>query len=121
MNNDGYNAYVVDQLAGLGPVQVRKMFGGAGLYLDGLMFGLVDDARLYFRAQPSSTAAYEARGMKPFEPWAGHVMKGYWEVPADVLEDVETAVAWAQRAVADARAMKKPARKKNSPRDKSRR
>jgi DNA transformation protein len=108
---DSFTTYVVDQLAGLGPVRMKRMFGGAGLYLGELMFAIIDEARLYFRTTPASASAYESRGAKPFEPWAGHVMKGYWEVPAEVLDDADQAVDWAKRAVADARMLKKPTRK----------
>ena len=110
MSNETFATYVVDQLGGLGPVTVKRMFGGAGLYKGDVMFGIIDDARLFFRTSPDHAAAYESRGMKPFEPWAGHVMNGYREVPPDVLEDADSAREWAQRAVADAKALKKPKR-----------
>jgi DNA transformation protein len=48
--NPEYKAYVLDQLAPLGPVTARAMFGGAGIYLDGVMFALITRADvLYFR------------------------------------------------------------------------
>ena len=112
MGQDSFTTYVLDQVAGLGEVRVKRMFGGAGLYAGEVMFAILDEARLYFRATPASSERYAAKGAKPFEPWAGHVMKGYWEVPADVLEDAEQAVAWAREAAADARALKAPAKKR---------
>jgi len=69
-----------------------------GLYWKDEIFGLIDEGRLYFRASDVTAGRYQAEGSKPFEPWPGHVMKGYYEVPANVLEDADEAVAWAHEA-----------------------
>jgi len=74
------------------------MFGGRGLYWKDRIFGLIDEGRLYFRVSDTTVARYAAEGSKPFEPWPGHVMKGYHEVPARVLEDGDQAAAWAREA-----------------------
>lgn len=95
---DSFTEYVIDQLSGLGPVEARPMFGGQGIYWREAIFGLIDDGRLYFRVSPETVAAFVERGAVPFEPWPGHVMKGYYEVPAAVLEDADEAVEWARAA-----------------------
>lgn len=95
---DCFTEFVIDQLRGLGVVEARAMFGGKGLYWRDRIFGLIDESRLYFRVSPETAGAYEERGSQPFEPWPRHVMKGYYEVPASVLEDTEEAVAWARAA-----------------------
>ena len=97
-DDDSFTAFVIDQLQGLGPVQARKMFGGRGLYWHEQILGLIDDGRLYFRVSEATIARFTALGSKPFEPWPGHVMKGYYEVPAQVLEDADEAAAWAREA-----------------------
>jgi DNA transformation protein len=102
-----FTAFVLDQLRGLGPVEARKMFGGEGLYWNGQIFGLIDEGRLYFRVADSTLARYQAVGSKPFEPWPGHIMKGYYEVPAEVLEDLDAAAAWAREAWALPRARRR--------------
>lgn len=89
------------------------MFGGQGLYWREAIFGLVDDGRLFFRVGPDTVAAYVERGARPFEPWPGHVMAGYYEVPSSVLEDAEQAVEWARTAWSLPR---KPSRKRATPR-----
>ena len=43
-------AFVVEQLSGLGPVRAKRMFGGAGVYCDAVMFALISDDTLYFKA-----------------------------------------------------------------------
>ena len=96
--DDSFTVFVVDQLRGLGTVEPRSMFGGKGLYWKDQIFGLIDQGRLYFRASEGTAALYQAEGSQPFEPWPGHVMKGYYEVPASILEDAEQAVAWAREA-----------------------
>jgi DNA transformation protein and related proteins len=95
---DSFTTYVLDQLSALGPVEARPMFGGQGIYWRDAIFGLIDDGRLYFRVSAETTPAYVERGAAPFEPWPGHVMKGYYEVPSSVLEDADETVGWARTA-----------------------
>jgi DNA transformation protein len=109
---DSSTPYVLDQLTGWGKVEARSMFGGKGLYQDGVMFGLIDEGRLYFRVSPSSVGEYLRHNKKPFEPWPGHVMKGYYEVPLSVLEDPAVLIAWAKIARATPRAKARPPVKK---------
>ncbi len=79
---DSFTAFVIDQLRGLGVVEARAMFGGKGLYWKEQIFGLIDEGRLYFRVSETTALRYGALGSKPFEPWPGHVMKAYYELPA---------------------------------------
>jgi DNA transformation protein and related proteins len=105
-----YLAYVLDQLAGLGDVSSRRMFGGAGLYCDEFFFGLIADDVLYLRVDDSNRADYAARGMAQFRPYADkpHLSMNYYEAPAEVLEDASELVRWARRSVSVA--MVKPAK-----------
>jgi DNA transformation protein len=115
-----YLAYVLEQLAGLGNVSTRRMFGGVGLYSDGLFFGLIDDDTLFFKTDSSNSGEYIARRMPRFmAPAVPGAEKGYYQVPADIIEDAETLVAWARKSVAVALAAKpKP---KPKPKAKTRR
>ena len=61
-----YLDYLLDLLAPLGPVQAKRMFGGAGLFLDGTMFGLIVDDVLYLKADGQTRGAFEARSLGPF-------------------------------------------------------
>lgn len=74
------------------------MFGGKGLYWKDQIFGLIDEGCLYFRVSNTTVLRYEALASKPFEPWPGHVMKGYYEVPTSILEDADEAALWAREA-----------------------
>jgi DNA transformation protein len=109
-----FRDYVVDQLAGLGPVTVRAMFGGAGLYHEAVFFGVLDDDQVFFKVDDATRPGYEAAGSGPFAPMpdAGP-MRGYYQVPAEVLEDRAGVVTWAREALAVARSAKR--RKAASP------
>lgn len=97
-----YREYVADQLSALGQVTIKRMFGGAGLYFEGRMFGLLDDDTVYFRVDDETRSEFIARGMGAFHPVRSDPKKvslNYYQVPAEVLEDSEQLVAWAERAV----------------------
>ena len=104
-------AYVLEQLAQLGDVTSRRMFGGAGLYSDELFFGLIMDVVLYLRVDDSIRADYSSRGMAEFRPYADrpHLSMNYYEIPADVLEDAAELVSWARRSVTVAMKVPQPA------------
>jgi DNA transformation protein len=110
-----FRGFVLEQLGRVLPaVRGRSMFGGVGIYSGDWFFALVDDDVLYFKVNESSRGEFEQRGMGPFRPAGpdGEVMQ-YYEVPADVLEDVEVLRTWAARAVAAAASAR---RRRNAPR-----
>ncbi|MBI5379023.1 MAG: TfoX/Sxy family protein [Nitrospirae bacterium] len=97
--DDSFKEFVLDQLRGLGGVDCRPMFGGYGLYLDGVFFGILHRGRLYFKTDPASRPAYEERGMEPFRPNAKQTLKTYYEVPLEILEDADLLASWAREAI----------------------
>jgi len=108
---EDYLQYVLEQLAGLGHVAARRMFGGVGLYHEERFFGLIAGDTLYFKVDDSNRGDYETRGMGRFRPYPD---KPYWsmtyyEVPADTLEDADECLAWARKSVAIAAVATKPA------------
>jgi DNA transformation protein len=111
MATDDFVSFVLDQLSGLSGIRHRRMFGATGLYQGELFFAIVDDGRLYFRTDDQSRPEYESRGMKAFQPTPGQVLKNYYEVPVDVLEDDTVLCEWARRAVA-AQTVRNPRRKR---------
>lgn len=94
-----FSAFVRDQLSALPGVTLRAMFGGHGVYQGPRFFGIVFKGRLYLKTDDTTRPAYVARGMKPFRPSAAQTLKRYYEVPADVLEDGDQLVEWAQQAL----------------------
>ena len=90
--------FVQELLEGWAPVSARRMFGGHGLYHEGLMFAIVMDQRLYLKADEANRPEFEALGLAPF-PYA---MKGkevalsYWAAPDAIFDEPSEAVRWAQ-------------------------
>jgi DNA transformation protein len=107
--SDEFVDYVIDQFSGWGEVSARKMFGGAGLYCDGVMFGLIADDVAYLKVDDSNREDFIKAGSSAFNPYPEkgktYVMS-YYEIPADVLEDRELLGKWARRALTAARKKK---------------
>jgi len=115
--NKEFVRFVLDQLSPLGPVSSRAMFGGAGVYLNGTIFGLIAYDTLYLKVDDSNRGDYEDAGMEPFRPYEDKVSQmSYYEVPVDVLEDRDDLSDWARKALAVAKkgaARKNPGKKKD--------
>jgi DNA transformation protein and related proteins len=118
---DHYLQWVLEQLSGAGRISSRRMFGGVGLYRDGVFFALISSDTLYFKVDDATRCNYEKRGMSQFRPYLDRplVSMNYYEVPADVLEDPDECVEWALRAVASA-AVAKPKSPTRKPGDRRR-
>ena len=100
--SDDFVNYVADQLSRWGTVSVRRMFGGAGLYRDGKMFGLIADDVAYLKVDDSNRADFVKAGSSPFNPYpdrAKATVMGYYEIPSDVLENRDEFAKWAQRSL----------------------
>jgi DNA transformation protein len=114
--------YLRELFAEFGAVQVRRMFGGAGVYADGLMFALVSDGVIYLKADPDSVPGFEREQCAPFQydtKTGKRAIMSYWRMPDRLYDDTEELARWAQRALAAARrsqakpvARKKPTAKK---------
>jgi DNA transformation protein len=96
-----YLAYILEQLESLGRLRSRRMFGGVGLYSGELFFGLIDDDTLFFKSDATNSADYLARNMPRFMPFPDRpeAVMAYYQVPADIIEDAESLVSWARKAV----------------------
>ena len=101
MADDTFKSFVLDQLAMMPELRARAMFGGHGLYSGDYFFGILFEGGVFFKADETTRAAYESRGMKPFTyEMKGRVMTmSYYELPPDVLENATEAVVWAKQAV----------------------
>lgn len=98
--SEEFVAFVLDQFSDWGGVTARKMFGGAGLYRDGVMFGLIADDVAFLKTDEFTRPPFVAAGCAPFKPYPNErASKTYYEVPAEVLEDRDLLVAWAGRAL----------------------
>jgi len=106
--------WVAEQMAFVGGLRIRAMFGGYGIYQDDCMFALIADDRLYFKADATTRAEFEAKGLSPFT----YVARGksmtvqYFEAPPEVFEEQEAMRISVQKAYGAAlkarRAREKP-------------
>lgn len=108
VDKDEYAKTIIQWLAPLGPVTSKKMFGGVGFFLDGLMFAkLTGEGTPHFRVDDTNRADYERLGASQFNSDSKKKSMPYYEVPAQILEDEQQFVAWARKAHAVAVANKK--------------
>ena len=104
-SSSAFETFVLDQLSGVGEIVTRKMFGGVGLYGDGLFFGLIARDALYLKVSEATRGAFEAEGARPFKPYADRpVTMRYYSVPLSILESAPELARWARRAIGVARA-----------------
>jgi DNA transformation protein len=97
----GLDAERISELfSGFGRVTVRRMFGGAGIFADGLMIGLVSGDDIYLKADEMSVAAFKDEGMKPFTYGKKdrRAVMSYWRMPDRLLDDPEELAQWARAA-----------------------
>jgi DNA transformation protein len=109
--SDNYRDFVLEQLGRVTPVTRRSMFGGVGLYADGLFFALIAQDRLYFKVDDTTRSDFERLGMEPFRPFDEDSAMGYYEVPADVVEDPVQLAPWMRKAIDVAAGAKRRKRK----------
>ena len=101
----------------LGPISVRAMFGGYGLYFDGIIIGVIMDEALYLKTDAQTRGRFEAAGCAPFV----YEMKGkplpmsYWSLPEDAMDSPQAMRPWALLAIEAARRKPAPKPRKRRP------
>ncbi len=121
--------FIRELFAPFRPVAVKRMFGGIGIYAEGLMFGLVFDDVMFLRVDETSIPSFEREGSAPFVyPLAtsrpGRPSRHFWRLPERLYDDPDELAVWAARAFAIAeqrkgaprrRTKKKPTSKTRGP------
>ncbi len=93
--------FIFGQLERLPALRFRRMFGAYGIYSADRFFAIVSDGRLYFRTDEQRRALYLKAGMEPLKDDAGKViLKNYYQVPVEIIEDASQLERWAQAALA---------------------
>ncbi len=113
--SEEYREYVRDLFTAFGPIRIRSMFGGAGVFRDDLMFGLIIEDQIYLKVDDHNRADYEATGQAPlsFERKDGRTMAmSYYLIPDALYDDTDELAVWAKNAFAAAQR----GAKKKSPR-----
>lgn len=104
--SDGFAEFLREQLASLGHVTMRRMFGKTGVFCDGLMFAMVTDDTLYFRVDEHNRAAFkEAASFPPlnYQKKGSSIDLSFWRAPERLLDEPDEFVTWARTALAAAR------------------
>jgi DNA transformation protein len=105
--------HVIDLLSPLGQASYKFMFGGYGVYVDGLMIAVVAGDQLRLRADDENRPDYEARGIGPFQPYEGKTQSmPFYAVPGEVMDDPNELVDWARKSLAATLRMKAKTGKK---------
>ena len=114
---DSFHDFVKELFAGVGSVQIKRMFGGAGGYADGVMFLVLGNDTIHIKVDEALKAELREQGSGPFEwtpqngPRAGETIDlGYWRLPDSALDDPDEAALWGRKAlkIAKAKAAAKP-------------
>lgn len=87
------------------PVAVKRMFGGSGIYAEGLMFALIFDGAIYLRVDATSVPDFEREGSVPFvyplaKNHVGRPSRSFWRLPERLYDDPDELAVWAARALA---------------------
>ena len=98
-NQASFVEHVVDLLSPLGPVEVRKLFGGHGLYRRGLMFGLLDDDEVFFKTDDENRPRFVSAGCRMWQ-YPGADQTSYYRPPDEAHEDPEAMLPWATLGLA---------------------
>jgi DNA transformation protein len=88
------------------------MFGGAGVYADGVMFALVADGAIFLKADEANTPDFEREGLPPFQYQTkngSRAVMSYWRMPERLYDDPDELAQWAARALAAAHRQKRSA------------
>ena len=121
--SDSFAEFVCEQLAPLGRVSMRRMFGKTGVFCDGLMLGMVRDDTLYFRVDEHNRAAFEEAASFPplnYAKKGDTIELSFWRAPERLFDEPDELVTWARAALAAARRVaakrqRAPPRRKTKP------
>ena len=103
--SDSFAEFLREQLAPLGRVTMRRMFGKTGVFHDGLMFGMVTDNTLYLRVDDHNRAEFGEAGSFPplsYEKKGRTIDLSFWRAPERLFDEPEALVTWARVALAAA-------------------
>lgn len=114
--SDSFKSFIAEQLAPLGPIEIKRMFGGASVYANGRIFALLDDDALYFKADDSTKAKFENEGMGSLVYPSKNgpmTMANYRRCPDRLFDEPDDLLAWAREAMMVSE--RKPLKPKSKP------
>lgn len=97
--SESYTTFIAEQLSKFDGADMKKMFGGIGIFKEGIMFALISkEESLYLRVDEQTKGRFEEHGMGPFNPSKKGNGMPYYGVPVDVIEDQDKLTDWANMA-----------------------
>ncbi|HEX8569677.1 MAG TPA: TfoX/Sxy family protein [Caulobacteraceae bacterium] len=111
--SQSFTEHVRELLGPLGPIRIKRMFGGTGVWCDDRMFAFIEGDDLYLKADAESRPLFEAAGSEPFmiEMKGRTESTGYWRLPAGASDDAAEALRWARLGLDAALRARKPKKK----------
>ena len=103
--SETYADFLREQLAPLGRLSLRRMFGKTGVFCDGVMFAMVTENTLYFRVDDHNRETFkEAEAYPPLNYAKDGAMidLSFWRVPERLFDEPEELATWARAALAAA-------------------
>ena len=103
--SETYAEFLREQLAPLGHVSLRRMFGKTGVFCDGVMFGMVTDNMLYLRVDDDNREAFEEAASSPplnYAKGGNTIDLSFWRAPERLFDEPDELIAWARAALAAA-------------------
>jgi DNA transformation protein and related proteins len=118
--SDGFAEFLRDQLAPVGRITMRRMFGKTGVFCDGVMLAMVRDNTLYFRVDDENRATFQEAASSPplnYQKQGSSIDLAFWRAPERLFDEPDELVAWARAALGAARRVaakrERPARRRN--------
>ena len=122
--SDSFAEFLKEQLAPLGPITMRRMFGKTGVFCDGLMLGMVTDNTLYLRVDDRNRAAFAEAASSPplnYRKKGSTIDLSFWRAPERLFDEPDELLAWARIALVAAgrvaaKRMRATSKRKSKPR-----
>ncbi|WP_045836791.1 TfoX/Sxy family protein [Hyphomicrobium sp. 99] len=116
--NDEILQILKDALERAGSVSGRRMFGGVGVYFDGIFFAIIDDGVIYLKTSEATRPVFEAEHSRAFSYMTKNgsaALHSYWRLPERLLDDADELTEWASASVAAAKHAASQAGRKAKP------
>jgi len=104
--SDSFAVFIREQLAPLGHVSLRRMFGKTGVFCNGVMLGMIRDNTLYLRVDAGNRLLFAEAAVAPpldYEKRGETIALAFWRAPDRLFDDTDALLDWGRAALAAAR------------------
>ena len=101
MANSEFVDYIIDLLSAYGTIRARRMFGGYGIYCNKIIFAIIINDELYFKAVGDLAKEYKNAGSFPFSYKLDNktIALSYWQVPSEIIEEEDLLKTWFNKSL----------------------